>query len=275
MQLKKWAALAAAGALAASLALFGCSSGDNGASDQPKDQNNDADAASYTLVKEGTLTVGTSPDYPPFENLDNGEYVGFDIDLAKAVADELGLECEFKTLQFDGIIPAVASGGQCDIGVSGFSVDPKRAKEVDFSDTYYIDDQAIAVMKDGGITKDNVDEVLNAEGMIIAAQTGTTGYDYATENYPNATIQGFGNSTDCFAAMQSGQANAVITNKAVVEKMLEAYTDAEIVKSVATGEEYAIVVSKDNPQLTADINKAIAKLEADGTIEELKAKNLG
>ena len=51
MQLKKWAALAAAGALAASLALFGCSSGDNGASDQPKDQNNDADAASYTLVK--------------------------------------------------------------------------------------------------------------------------------------------------------------------------------------------------------------------------------
>ena len=108
---------------------FGCSSGDNGASDQPKDQNNDADAASYTLVKEGTLTVGTSPDYPPFENLDNGEYVGFDIDLAKAVADELGLECEFKTLQFDGIIPAVASGGQCDVGVSGFSVDPKRAKD--------------------------------------------------------------------------------------------------------------------------------------------------
>ena len=83
--------------------------------------------------------MGTSPDDPPFENLDNGEYVGFDIDLAKAVADELGLECEFKTLQFDGIIPAVASGGQCDVGVSGFSVDPKRAKEVDFSDTYYID----------------------------------------------------------------------------------------------------------------------------------------
>ena len=57
--------------------------------------------------------------------------------------------------------------------------------------------------------------------------------------------------------------------------MLEAYTEAEIVKSVATGEEYAIVVAKDNPQLTAAINEAIAKLEADGTIEELKAKNLG
>ena len=130
-------------------------------------------------------------------------------------------------------------------------------------------------MQGGSITKDNVDEALNAEGMIIAVQTGTTGADYAAENFPNATVQGFGNSTDCFAAMQSGQANAVITNKAVVEKMLEAYTEAEIVKSVATGEEYAIVVAKDNPQLTAAINEAIAKLEADGTIEELKAKNLG
>ena len=100
-------------------------------------------------------------------------------------------------------------------------------------------------MQGGSITKDNVDEALNAEGMIIAVQTGTTGADYAAENFPNATVQGFGNSTDCFAAMQSGQANAVITNKAVVEKMLEAYTEAEIVKSVATGEEYAIVVAKD------------------------------
>ena len=276
MKVKKFAALAAAGALAASLALFGCSSGGeestSGGEGQPEPA---AEETGYTLVNEGKLTIATAPDYPPFENLEGDEAVGLDIDIAKAIADELGLELEVKPLQFDGILTAVAAGGQVDVGISGITVDPDRSKQVDFTDTYYIDDQAIAVMQGGSITKDNVDEALNAEGMIIAVQTGTTGADYAAENFPNATVQGFGNSTDCFAAMQSGQANAVITNKAVVEKMLEAYTEAEIVKSVATGEEYAIVVAKDNPQLTAAINEAIAKLEADGTIEELKAKNLG
>ena len=64
----------------------------------------DADAG-LTLVKEGKLTVATSPDFPPFENLEGDEYVGFDIELARAIAQELGVECEFTTIQFDGIVP--------------------------------------------------------------------------------------------------------------------------------------------------------------------------
>ena len=70
--------------------------------------------------------------------------------------------------------------------------------------------------------------------------------------------------------MQSGQAQAVCTNKAVVDKMLaDAYQDAVVVKSIATGEEYAIVVSKDNPELTASINDALKKLKENGTIDQL------
>ena len=222
------------------------------------------------LIASGKLTIATSPDYPPFENLENGEYVGLDIEIAKAVAKELGLQPEFKTLQFDAIIPAIAAGGQADIGISGFSVDPERAKEIDFSSSYYIDDQSIAVMNNSPITDANADAELNKEGVIIAVQSGTTGEAYVQENYPKATAQAYGNSTDAFAAMQSGQANAVCTNKAVVEAMLaDAYKDAKVVKSIATGEEYAIVVSKDNTALTAAINDALAKLKADGTIEKL------
>lgn len=228
-----------------------------------------------TLVTEGRLTIATSPDYPPFENLENGEYVGLDIEIAKAVAEKLGLEPEFKTLQFDAIIPAIAAGGQADMGISGFSVDPDRAKEIDFSSTYYIDDQAIAVMKGGTITEANADEALNADGVKIAVQSGTTGESYVQENFPKATAQPYGNSTDAFAAMQSGQADAVCTNKAVVEKMIaDAYQDAEVVKSIATGEEYAIVVSKDNAALTEAINGALAELAADGTIDQLIEKYL-
>lgn len=279
MKLKKLGVVLAAGVLAASLALFGCSS-NSSSSDTKKDDSSaktEATASGYTLVKDGTLIMGTSPDYPPFENLENGEAVGFDVDLCKAIADELGLKFEVKSLQFDGIIPAVVAGGQCDLGMAGMSVDPDRAKEVDFTDSYYIDDQAIATMKSNAdTTTDNAKTELNKAGVIIAVQSGTTGETYCQENFPNATIQPYGNSTDAFAAMQAGQANAVCTNAAVVKKMLaDAYSDAQVVMSVATGEEYAIAVSKDNPELTKAINEAIKKLTDNGTVEQLASKWLG
>lgn len=274
MKMKKWGAVVACGALVAALGLFGCSS-NNAASSSSAASSAAAegDATELTLLKEGTLTVATSPDYPPFENLENGEYVGFDMDLARAVAEELGLECEFTTLQFDGITPAIAAGGQADVSFSGMSIDPERAKEIDFTDSYYIDDQAVAAMKDSAITKDNAAEELNKEGVVIAVQSGTTGETYAQENFPNATVKGYGNSTDCFAAMQSGNATAVCTNLAVVNRMLEsAYSDAQVVIEVATGEEYAAVVSQDNPELTAAINDALKTLKDNGTLDELTNK---
>ena len=276
MKFKKLGAVVVAGALVASLGMFGCSS--NGGSQEQAKEEEQAPAseqASYALEELGVLTVATSPDFPPFENLEGDEYVGFDIELAKAIAEYLGLECEFTTIQFDGIVPAIQAGGQADVGISGITVDPDRAESVDFSDPYYIADQSVAVMKGGTITSDNVDEALNAEGMIIAVQSGTTGETFAQENFPNATVQPYGNATDAFAAMQAGQANAVCMDKAVVEKMLaDAYTDAEIVKNAATGEEYAVAVSKDNPGLLEAINDAIAALQEDGTIDDLTAQFL-
>lgn len=265
MKMKRFGAiLVAALALSMALVLVGCSS--NNSSDDKASEE-----ASYTLVADGKLTVGTSPDYPPFENLEDGEYVGFDIALAEAIAKELGLEVEYQTLQFDGILTAVAAGGQVDVGISGISVDPERAETVDFSDAYYIDDQAVAAMSDGDFAgvKD-IDAALNKKGVVIAVQSGTTGESYVKENYPKATVQPYGNSTDAFAAMQAGQADVVCTNKAVVEQMLaSAYDNAEVVKTVATGEEYAVAVSKDNPELTAAINKALATLSENGTIDGL------
>ena len=243
--MKKLGVVLAAGVLAASLALFGCSSNSTAGNDTKKDDSAKADT-SYTLVKDGTLTMGTSADYPPFENLENGEAVGFDVDLCKAVADELGLKFEVVNNQFDTLLTGLAAGGKFDVVLAGMTVEPERAEE------------------------------LNKAGVIIAVQSGTTGETYCRENFPNATIQPYGNSTDSFAAMQAGQATAVCTNAAVVKKMLsEAYSDAQVVLEVATGEEYAVAVNKDNPELTKAINEAIKKLQDDGTVEKLAAKWLG
>ena len=279
MSKKKWLALVAAGALAAALALVGCASGNSGSGSASGSASASASGSASAstemkLVKEGKLLIATSPDFPPFENLENGEMVGLDIEIGKAVAEKLGLEPEFVSLQFDSILTAVAAGTQADVGISGLTVDPERAKTVDFSDSYYVDDLSVAVMKNNAdITADNADEALNKEGVVIAVQSGTSGETYVKENYPKATVQPYGNSTDAVAALQSGQANAVCTNKAVVERMLaNAYADAQVVKSIATGEEYAVAVAQENKALTAAINKALEELQADGTIDDLVAK---
>ena len=271
---KKWGVLVAAGVLAAALALVGCSSGSASSQSSASASGSASASTEMKLIKDGTLTIATSPDFPPFENIENGDLVGLDIEIGKAVAEKLGLEPEFVQLQFDNILTAVASGKQADVGISGFTIEPERQKTVDFSDSYYIDDLSIATMKDNAdVTADNADEALNKEGVVIAVQSGTSGETYVQENYPNATCQPYGNSTDAFAAMQAGQANAVCTNKAVVERMLaNAYTDAQVVKSIATGEEYAVAVNKDNTALTDAINKALKELQDDGTIDNLIAK---
>ncbi len=260
-------------ALAAMAALAGCG-GSGSSSASTTEASSDS---SLGLVTEGKLTIGTSPDFPPFENLENDEYVGLDMDLARALAEKLGLEVEFKNLQFDAIIPAVAAGGQVDLGLSGITIDPERAEQVDFTDSYYIDDLSVVAMKaNTDVTSDTYADALNQDGVIIAVQSGTTGESYAQENFPNATTQPYGTATDCFAAMQAGQAVAVVTNKAVAAKMVaDSYTDAQVVKEIATGEEYGIAVSKDNSALLEAVNSALDELTSDGSLDDIVNKYFG
>ena len=256
--MKKIIALVAACALAAcAFAIAGCG----------KKASND-----YGLIKDGTLTIATEATYPPFESLDdNGNVIGFDIDMAAAIAEKLGLKLEVKQMDFELLVPAVKAGTDCDIAVAGMGINDERLELVDFSDLYYSDELAIAVAKSSGITGDNYKDKL-ATGK-IAVQAGTTGEAQMKEDFPNATIVPLAKTTDCFAGLLSGEYIAVCTNAAVVNQMIGAtYKDAVVVKTIATGEEYAIAISKDDTKLKADINKALAELTADGTLAELLAK---
>ena len=169
------------------------------------------------------------------------------------------------------IVPLISAGGKADVGVSGFTVTPKRAKEIDFTDVIMDINQGVAVMKDSGIT--SVDQL---EGKKIGAQSGTTGYEWALENVEGAEVLAFDEMTGVFAALQSGRVDAVAADLPVVQYyVLNAYQDAEVIAEVPTGEQYAIVVSKDNPALTKALNEAIAKLKADGTYDQLTQKWFG
>ena len=270
--------LTVAGAVAGTAALAGCGGEQAENTDQPTDDTaEETEDGGLGLLTEGSLTFAVSPDYPPFENLEDGEYVGLDMDLGRAIAEKLGLECVYTNLDFDGIVPAIAAGGQADAGLSGISITPDREEQVNFSEPYYIDNQAVAVPSSStDVTEDNAAEVLNTAEMTIAVQSGSTGADFAAENFPNAEQLAFPLFTDAFAAVAAGQANAVCGNLAVVEQMLAgAYTDLHVVLTSATGEEYAIAVNKDNAELLNAINDAIAELKEDGTIDELISANMG
>lgn len=271
-KMKKLGAVAASLAFAGALALTGC-----GNSDAPADSAGSADASgsdTMQLVTDGTLTIGTSAEYEPFEYMDDGEYKGFDLELAQAIADDLGLELKIENVDFDTIVPGVASGTKYDMGIAAITATPEREKEVGFTDSYYMDDQAIVTMADNTeITGDNYADALNVEGVKIAVQSGSTAEAFAKENFPNAELVPFKNATDCFAAVQSSQANALVTNRSVAAQLVAtSFSNVQVIKQISTGEEYAIAVNKDNTALLDALNDSIDKLTEDGTVDELMTK---
>lgn len=271
-KMKKLGAVAASLAFAGALALTGC-----GNSDAPADAAGSADASgsdTMQLVTDGTLTIGTSAEYEPFEYMEDGEYKGFDLELAQAIADDLGLELKIENVDFDTIVPGVASGTKYDMGIAAITATPEREKEVGFTDSYYMDDQAIVTMADNTeITGDNYADALNAEGVKIAVQSGSTAEAFAKENFSNAELVPFKNATDCFAAVQSSQANALVTNRSVAAQLVAtSFSNEQVIKQISTGEEYAIAVNKDNTALLDALNDSIAKLTEDGTVDELMTK---
>ena len=272
MKMKRIAVAAAAFALVSAVALAGCSGEPAASSSSSASEDAQGTTEEMALIDDGKLTIAASLDFPPFENLEGSEAVGFEVDLMKALAEKMGLQAEYlPSTKFDTIVPMISAGGKADVGVSGFTVTEDRKKEIDFTDVIMDSNQGIVVMKDSGYT--DVDQLA---GKKIGAQSGTTGYDWAKENIEGAEVIPFDEMTAVFAALQSGQIDAIASDLPVVQYYVNnAYTDMQIIAEIPTGEQYAIVVSKDNPALTQALNDAIAEAKADGTYDEIYEKWFG
>lgn len=266
-----FATLGAAGALA----LAGCNGSGEPAQttgDQTTDQT--TDEASYTLVKEGVLTNVAELGFAPFEYIDeDGNTVGFDVDLSNALAEKLGLTCEWLPNQaFDTLVPTIQQGGKADISIAGMTISDERLEQVDFSDPYLNSNQGIVAAAGSDLNS----ESLNAEGMQVACQTGTTGDEWISENLPNATKVPLADVTAALMGISTGLYNAMVIDLPVAQNMIaESFSDLEVVEEIPTGEQYGIAVSKDSPGLLAAINDALAAIEEDGTMDEIKQKWFG
>lgn len=265
------ATLGAAGALA----LAGCNGSEQPAEntdDQTTDQT--TDEASYTLVKEGVLTNVAELGFAPFEYIDDeGNTVGFDVDLSNAIAEKLGLTCEWLPNQaFDTLVPTIKQGGKADISIAGMTITDERLESVDFSDPYLNSNQGIVALANTEETA----ESLNAAEKQIACQTGTTGDEWISEELGKATKVPLADVTAGLMGVQTGLYSAMVIDLPVAQNMIsQSFTDLAVLEEIPTGEQYAIAVSKDNPGLTDAINEALAAIESDGTMDEIKQKWFG
>ncbi len=224
--------------------------------------------AGSTLEKvkaAGVITVGNSPDYPPFESIgDNGERVGFDVDLLKAITKKMGVEIKWVTMDFAAIVTATQSG-QVDMGMSGFSITPDRAKQVSFSAQYIASGQVIVVRNDSDIK--SVEEL---KGKKIAVQLGTTGEQQA-DKIEGATVVKPESYNIAFMMLNNKAADAVIADLSVADQFVKRGTFKRTGEPLSY-EEFAMISRKGNETLLDALNKALEEVKKDGTYAAIVKK---
>jgi polar amino acid transport system substrate-binding protein len=218
------------------------------------------------LVKEGTLTICTHLPYEPFEFTEDGEVVGFDVDVLKIAADANDLETEVIDVAWETITSGEAlNTGQCDVGAGAMTINDERAAVMDFTDPYFEATQAMMTKTGSGITS-----LEDLAGKTVAVQDGTTGADYVRENAPEDTeIISFEDSSLMQQAVRTGKADAGVNDNGLLNYFVSQNPEVEVVTEFQTGESYGFSVKKDsNKELLAAINEGIASDEYDEVYEE-------
>ena len=212
------------------------------------------------VQKAGKLVIATSPDFPPFENLENGEVVGIEIDIMNLICQEMGVELDIQQMDFESVVPGIQAG-KFDAGVSGITVTEDRKKNVDFSDPYFLASQAIVVTPDSPITCK-----ADLTGKKISVQTGTTAEEYCMDE--GYEVLAYTANNDAASALTSGKVDAwVVDNEVAVA--LAAEQGLVVLSEAMTSEPYAFAFPKGSDTLVAEFNKILGELIADGTIQSI------
>ncbi len=233
-------------------------------------------APAFETITEGVLTVATSPDYAPYEfyaidEAGNASLAGFDIELAKYIAAELGLEIEFIPMDFDGVLMEVGLG-TVDMGVAGLSPDPERAESMLFSDSYYDGGQAFITHKDNvGVFTDL--ESLNQTGYQIGAQVASIQEGLAQEYSADADLVSLPKVTDIIAELIGGKLDGAYVETAVAESYQKNYPELVMVCEVPYDAEGNVIgIPKGNEALLEAVNAALAKCVESGAFDDFVAQ---
>jgi ABC-type amino acid transport substrate-binding protein len=219
----------------------------------------------YTIAQPGLLSVGSVPSDPPFESLQNGRAVGFDVDLIAEVARRLGLAPEIVGESPGALLGDVARG-KTDVAISALSVVPAAAAVVDFTTPYFTDDLALTVGVEqargfpgiaalaGKVVGVPAGSYAEACARLVAAEPGTA-----------FTVVGYTTISQAFTDLAAGRIGGVLADLPTAQRLAQAIIGLQMVAIYRTNDRYAIAVAKTNPNLRVDIDRILGDMEADGT----------
>ena len=218
------------------------------------------------------LRMGTNATFPPYEFTDeNGEVAGIDAEIAAAVAEKLGMELDITDMAFESLIPALQAG-TIDIVLAGMTVDPERADQVNFTDSYATGVQVVIVPENSDIAPVEQEDgslAVDLTGKTIGVQTGTTGDLYCTDDYGQENVKQFDNGPLAVAALVNGQIDCVVIDQEPAKNYVAANEGLKILDTAYANEDYAAAISKDNTELLEQVNAAMQELKDDGTLQSI------
>jgi polar amino acid transport system substrate-binding protein len=232
-----------------------------------------ATACSSDSGDDSTLTVCTNVPFEPFEYMEDGEYVGFDMDLMNLLAESLDQTVEVVEIDFDSISSGSAlNAGTCDIAAAGLSITEERQSAMGMSEAYYRADQALVVPADSTVA--TLDDL---SGLRVAVQTGSTGEAYANDNASQYGYEpvAFETMGDIASALTAGSVDASIADLATWQDMVADAPDLALVQTIETEEHYGFAVQKDDTALLDKVNAMLDQAFKDGTYAELYEKWIG
>lgn len=223
--------------------------------------------AAPALAADNVIRIATDATFPPMEFVENGKMTGFDVDLANALAKQMGKTVQWTQIDFKGLIPGVLSG-RFDMAVSAIYITPERAKVVDFGDSYYAGGLVVMVKKDNNTIK-SIDDL---DGKNVTVQVGTKSVGFLKSHYPKVHTVEVEQNEQMFNLVEIGRADAAVTGMPAAYQFARTKGTLKVLPKQLTTEAYGMAVSKNEPQLTAALNKALADLKANGVYDKIVHK---
>ncbi|GGA90531.1 transporter substrate-binding domain-containing protein [Ornithinibacillus halotolerans] len=242
--------------------LAACGS-DSSNNDDSSSGNNGSE---FDLVKDGKLTFAASGEFKPFSYMEGQKMIGFDIAVAEAIAEKLGLEAVQQKAKFSGIVTGVKEG-RYDIAVASHTITEDRLKEVNFSEPYYYSGPVIYTRPDSDIQ--SADDL---KGKEISVSRGSTYIEMAQEYTDN--IPEVDSDVVALQSLAAGHHDAVITDDITGQTAIENGLEVENRGQLGVSEQ-AIAVAKDNEALLKAIDEALQELKDSGELAELSIEWIG
>ncbi|MBN2651920.1 MAG: basic amino acid ABC transporter substrate-binding protein [Spirochaetales bacterium] len=215
------------------------------------------------MDRDKYLYMGTNAEFPPFEYVggESGtEVIGFDVEIAREIAKDLGKELKIENMKFDGLLPALKAG-KIDLAIAGMTITEERKKNVDFSSPYYEATQAVIVVNTSIKTKEDL------TGKKIGVQLGTSG-EIAAKTISNNVVA-FNSGLEAIMELKTGRIDAVIIDIQPAKFFLAKNPELFQAPIDFEAEFYGIAIKKGNEELLKSINKTIERLFADGKYNNL------